>query len=299
MDIAGLLVFYQVVRCGSFAQAARHLNKPVSTVSRKVQMLEESLNMRLLHRTTRSIQLTDEGHAVWLEAEKMQQTADSVQAIALKQADVAQGTIKLTAPQSFVNWPLSDWLIEFKQRYPLVDIELLVGNRYLDLQQERIDFAFRQGPLTDSNLIAQKIIDVKYGLFATQAVLAKQAPNALTELDNFPCIGVNSGGFKLPWYLSDNGKQIKYIANAGFSVEDNDLVFKATCSGLGIGFLPIFKVEKTLLAEPLLPVLAAHWPDPVPLFLVYPSKQYLPEKNRVFIDFMKDKFTWLQQYSES
>lgn len=105
------------------------------------------------------------------------------------------------------------------------------------------------------------------------------------------------GGYKLHWYRCENGKQIKYTADASFSVEDNDLVFKVTCSGLGIGYLPIFKVQKTKLSKPLQPLLIKYWSEPVPLFLVYPSKQYLPEKNRVFIDFMKNKFIWLQQYS--
>jgi len=294
MDISTLIIFYHVARLGSFAEAARQLNMPVSTVSRKIQVLEKSLNVRLLHRTTRAIQLTEQGKAIWLEAEQLQDTSDRITAIASSNNNLAKGKIKITAPQGFVNWPLADWLIEFKQAQPDIDIQLVIGNRYLDLQQERIDFAFRQGPLNDSSLIAQKVIDIDYGLFAHSSLFsAKDKPNCLDGLSSFPLIGVNAGGHNIPWLLHHQGQDLKYTAQASFCVEDNDLVIKATFAGLGIGYLPIIK---TLTAdETLTPVLKAYWPTTTQLYMVYQSREYLAKKDQLFIAFMQQKFSALQQ----
>ncbi|MCP5076846.1 MAG: LysR family transcriptional regulator [Psychromonas sp.] len=293
MDISTLIIFYHVARLGSFAEASRQLNMPVSTVSRKIQLLEQSLNVRLLHRTTRAIQLTEQGKAIWLEAEQLQDSSDRITAIALSNNKTAKGKIKITAPQGFVNWPLADWLIEFKQEQPDIDIQLIIGNRYLDLQQERIDFAFRQGPLNDSSLIAQKVIDIDYGLFANSVLFSKkEKPSNLDDLSDFHLIGVNAEGHKIPWLLHHQGQDLKYTPQASFCVEDNDLVVKATFAGLGIGYLPILK---TLTADDALtPVLKAYWPKTTQLYMVYQSREYLAKKDQLFIAFMQQKFSSLQ-----
>ncbi len=294
MDITTLIIFYHVARLGSFAEASRQLNMPVSTVSRKIQLLEQNLNVRLLHRTTRAIQLTEQGKAIWLEAEQLQETSDRITAIALSNNSTAKGKIKVTAPQGFVNWPLADWLIEFKQAQPDIDIQLVIGNRYLDLQQERIDFAFRQGPLNDSSLIAQKVVDIDYGLFANKALFDNlDKPSSLDDLENFPLIGVNAEGYKIPWLLHHQGEDLKYTPQSNFCVEDNDLVIKATFAGIGIGYLPIIKtltVDDTVTA-----VLQDYWPKTTQLYMVYQSRDYLTKKDQLFIAFMNSKFRVLQQ----
>lgn len=296
MDISALLIFYHVARLGSFAEASRQLNMPVSTVSRKIQQLEQDLHLRLMNRTTRSIQLTEQGKAVWLEAEQLQDTRDRINAIALTNNNTAMGKIKITAPQSFVNKPLADWLIEFKKVQPNIDIQLIISNRYLDLQQARIDFAFRQGPLNDSSLIAQKVIDLEYGLFASPATFNQQPkPIKPDQLAQFPLIGVNAEGYKIAWLLHHQGEDVKYIPHASFCVEDNDLVCKATFAGLGIGYLPMIKTLEAQQSGLIVPVLKDYWPKPIPFFMVYQSRQYLPKKDQLFISFMKEKFISLQE----
>ncbi len=294
MDLNALLIFAKVAQCGSFAEASRQLNQPSSSVSRKVQLLEESLNTRLLHRTTRAIKLTDSGVAILAEAEQVQAAAERVKAITLSQSDTPQGRLRITAPQGFVNWPLGDWLIEFKQIYPQIEVDLITGNRFLDLQKEQLDFAFRQGPLPDSNLIAKKITDIRYGIFATPEFLSGipsiQSPQ---DLINLPAICVTAQGKQLPWLLQNEEQTLALKLHGVMKVEDTGLVQKATFAGIGLGYLPLLKIEEAITQGQLLPVLEEWWPDPVGFYLVYQSKDYLPAKDRLFLEFVQQRLTQL------
>ena len=294
MDTNSLILFYHVVRFGSFAEAARHLNTPVSTMSRKIQLLEDDLGARLLNRTTRSLQLTENGEAIWQKAEQMFLLSEDIVDIVHSQSKTPTGSIKMTAPQSFVNSPLADWLIEFKHQYPQITIELSVSNRLINLAEERVDFGFRQGPLNDSNLVAIKLVDLAYGLFAAPEFLAQHPSiTALEDLQNVSAISVNSQGYQLPWILKENKQTRPFKPNPAFSVEDNDLNVKATIQGLGVGYLPTYKIKREWEDGKLKPVLEQYWPDKVGFYMVYQSKRYLPEKDRIFIDFIKHNFQQL------
>ena len=289
MNINSLVIFYQVVRLGSFAEASRQLNMPISTVSRLVQQLEKDLNLRLLNRTTRSLQLTEHGTKVLKEAEGLQHSVERIQDIAFSQTPTPKGLIRMTAPQSFINWPLSDWMIEFKQRYPSIDLDLVAGNRLLDLQEERLDFAFRQGPLPDSSLIAKKLFELNYGIFSTVEVSEKYPLTTPEDLLSVPTIGISAHGKHLPWILKKQGKNFEAKHHATVYVEDLDLVIKMLQSGLGYGYVSEVKAQSLLEGKTLEPALKNWWPDAVGFYVVYQSKEYLPEKNRVFLEFIQEK----------
>lgn len=293
-DLNALLIFAEVVDAGSFVGAARNLDEPIATVSRKIRQLETALAARLLHRTTRAISLTDAGRQVYQEACRMRETAAAIRALTDAHRQEPQGRLRVTAPTSFANGMLGDWLIEYRLRYPGVDVDLLASNAMLDFQEHQLDFAIRAGKLRDSSLVARRISAARFGLFAAPQLLAGRPPIAgKADLDGCPCIAATFDGHALPWILRHDGVDETYQPNGALRAEDHGLLQRAALRGLGIAYLPLALVQDDVAHGRLVPVLEACWGPPYDLYLVYPARDHLSAKSRSFIDFISVKFAAL------
>ena len=162
MDLNTLLILNEVIRLKSFSKAAIVLDIPSSNVSRKIQALEQQLGLKLVQRSTRSVTATSEGSTVIKLAKGLFESNQQIQDWLLGQTNTPQGQLTITAPESFSQWPLSDWLLDFKQQYPHIDIELLSDSSNLSFDDYDLDFAFRFGQLQDSSLIAKVLAKVEF-----------------------------------------------------------------------------------------------------------------------------------------
>jgi DNA-binding transcriptional LysR family regulator len=287
LDLNALLIFAEVVEAGSFAGASRKLEQPTTNVSRKVQQLEKSLNARLLNRNTRSLSLTDTGEQVYKKAKLLHVAANEIRQLAAAHQEAPHGRLRVTAPTSFVNGIFGDWLIEFRLNHPQVSIDLLSSNAVLDFQEHKLDFAIRAGAMTDSSLIAYRIMSGTFGLFASpQLIAGRYEIRNVDALDLFPCLATTFDGHALPWMLRKGDQKVAYQPNGTMRAEDNDLLHRAAVSGVGIAYLPVAVVKGDLESGRLVPILQDLWAPPIDVYLVFPSKDHLDAKNRSFIQFI-------------
>ncbi len=281
MDLEAVCWFVDVVEQGSFAAAARRLKQPSSNVSRRVSALETEFGVPLLLRTTRSLALTPEGQAFLPLATQLRQERIQLESWADTLRSEPSGRLRITAPSSFARGPLTHWLIRYRAAYPKVDIELIHSNDYLDFQTHQLDFAFRQGPLPDSGLVAQRMFSIEYGVFASPARLA--AASDLTHPDQLTTLPIISPGARqqiLPWRFKH---QVWVPKGATMLFEDMEQCLQAAAAGHGFTYASRYEATPFLRSGELQETLIDHRPEPVGFYLVSPHRQYRSLKSETFL----------------
>ena len=287
-DISALPLFAKVVALNSFAEAARQLNVPTTTVSRKIQQLELELGAKLLNRSTRSLSLTELGQQVLPKAQLIADTVSELCTEAEEMANLPVGTLTITAPRALSQDLLAPMLAAFHRKYPTININLSSSNRFQDLTKQNIDFAFRLGPLHDSSLMALTLSPVKYVLGASKDFIAQYGkPAHPLELYQLPCIRNHVEGYFLPWRFAKDGEHVDISEKATLVCDDLNVTKELAINGAGIGYLPIslFRHEHH---QGKVEFLLDDWiPQDKSMLLVYPDKKHLPLKSQLFIEFMR------------
>lgn len=292
----GLTLFARVVRCGSFAEAARQLNLPTTTLSRRIQQLEESLGGRLLNRSTRSLSLTELGERVLPRAQLIEDTLEELKQDAEQLQQEPSGTLHISAPRSMSQHLLSPLLGEFCRNYPTIGLDLDTSNRYQDMARSRLDFAFRVGPLTDSNLIARSLSPIHYVLVASPELLSRLGPLTHPEqLVHWPCMQAHVDGYLLPWSFSSNGQQLVPQLNAFIRCDDMITLARLASEGAGIAYLPVSLVREELMQGRLVSLLEPWLEQRKELFIVYPERRYMAQKSKLFLGFIMEQQSWLSE----
>ena len=281
MDLQAICWFVEVVNRGSFIAAAKHLRLPSSNLSRRIAKLEQQLGCKLLLRSTRALALTDEGQDFLALAQELRTKTQKIDHWALSRAQVATGTLRITAPAGFAKWPLADWLIDYQRQFKQVKIELISSNQYLDFQQHQLDFAFRQGPLVDSSLIARLLFKIEYGVFVTPELLADIGPiNSLQDLQGKPLITTSASTNALPWAFAKSKYQIN---QSQLMFEDTSLCLKAAVAGLGISYLSWYEAGPLVEQGKLVSILEHLKPPAMGFYLMYSNREFKPKKNQEFL----------------
>jgi len=287
LDLEAVCWFIEVINQGSFIGAAKKLDQPSSNVSRRIARLEKQLGCKLLLRTTRSIALSNEGQEFLPIAQQLVKNQQDILSWAQSRQLEPTGTIKITAPGGFARWPLADWILLYKQRYPKVKITLISSNDYLDFQQHQLDFAFRQGPLTDSSLIAQPLFDITYGVFATPKLLAQlEDIIRLEDLYDKPVITTSAKGKALPWFMLKENISFKH---SELMFEDTALCLRAALESLGLVYLSYFEAADHVKSGELVNVLKQYWPKLVGFYLMSNNRLHKSKKNQVFLDLVNEQ----------
>ena len=174
LDFNDMSIFYHVAQQKSVAKASEILGIPRSTISRKLVQLEERLGVRLVQRTTRTLQLTDIGQTCFQYCSEMMGTLDDIEAaISLSQSEPA-GRLRLTAPNAFGEGVVGDLISDFAKAYPNIELDFHFTNERVDLVNELYDAAFRLGPLADSSYTARVMADGSLVLVASPKIFAKK-----------------------------------------------------------------------------------------------------------------------------
>lgn len=287
MDLNEMLVFTRVVQAGSFVGAARQLNMPKTTVSRRVSALEERLGARLLHRSTRKLRLTDVGQTFFGHAERVIAEAEEAELAVIRLQEVPRGLLRVTAPMNFGF--LNASLATFLQTYCEVQLELVCTDRVVDLISEGFDVGLRAGPLADSSLMARRVGTLQSYLVASPAFLehhgAPQDPEALAHLDAVVfSAGIGSTG---TWRLRRHDEELTVSPRTRFRVNDFDFLDEAVLSAFGIALMPSFRCEPHLHAGRLVRLLP-DWSSPdLPVHAVYPTRRHLSPKVKALLDHLQ------------
>ena len=285
-DLNALIVFAKVAESMSFSEAARRLRMPVSTVSRKIADLEESLGVRLLERSTRRLRLTDIGAEVLREAQRGAEISDAVDSIVSDQLTAVRGLLRLSAPPSIADSFLSPIISAFRASYPDIRIHVLVTDRYVDHIAEGIDLVFRAGELKDSSLVAKAVLSYRRRLVASPGYLSDRgAPKRPEELLEHRLLAFSFLATEKSWTFWKGGqsKTIQFLPD--LAMNDYAGLAEALVSGNGIGDLPPI-VRPELLQTGRLVEIMQDWKLGVePLSMVHLGNRHIPRPVRLFKEF--------------
>jgi LysR family transcriptional regulator, regulator for bpeEF and oprC len=288
-DLNAIIVFLEIADRGGFVAAARSLNLPKSTVSLKINELEQRLGVRLLHRTTRRVSLTEEGRLYYEHCLPMLDALhDANDAIASLQG-TPQGILRVTAPPLFVQSVIAPNLPEFLRAYPNLRVILNAANERKELVKDNYDVAIRVGNLEDSTLIMKRLSARCLKLFASSAYLtASGQPEAIADLRTHTLLGMAQTQSELSWTLqNDQQETVTFRFRPRLLSNDIIPIHQAVIAGLGLGLLPEFLFRLELKRHEVVNVLPQWSSLPVPINAIYPSRKYVPQKVKVFLEFLE------------
>jgi DNA-binding transcriptional LysR family regulator len=293
MDLHQLRSFVTVVEQGSFAGAARQLALDPSAITRAVAALETSLDVRLLQRTTRRLALTDAGAAFLERVQPLVAELDRAAEDARSAASEVRGTVRVTASVAFGQAVLVPLLPALHRAHPKLEIELVLTDAVLDIVAERIDVALRMGPAVDSSLVGSKLMPVRHRVVASAGYLKSHGrPRSPQDLARCDCLRFTFPGYRTQWQFRDRAGEVQTVPVAGWLVTSTALALhRAALDGLGPALLPDWLVGADLAAGRLVDVFPQHDVTATGFdgaaWLLHPSREHVPRRVRVFIDFVK------------
>lgn len=287
-NLNDLHFFAQAVDSGGFAAAARRLGCPKSTVSKRVAMLEETLGVQLIHRTSRSFTLTDVGRDVYDHARAVMIEAEAAEAAVHRRLAEPSGTVRITASVPIAQFQLADRLPALARQFPKLRIQLHVTDRFVDLVQEGFDIAIRShfAALPDSDLVQRRMLNEAITLVAAPSYIAQrgmpQAPEMLSGHD-----GLMTTMTMKSWQLRDAGGSIAQAApQPVFYADESVSLLKAAEQGLGIVCLPETFSAQAISEGRLVRVLPAWTAGHVSTTILTPHRRGQLPAVRAVIDFL-------------
>ena len=295
MNTRDLDTFLQVVRHGNFAAVAREQGVDPSSVSRAIAALEAELGTRLLSRNTRHLSLTESGSVFFERIAPALEELSLARIEALDATHEVRGRLKLTVSNAFGVRRLSPILPAFCEAYPALELDLLLTESPVDLIAERVDVAIRVSNLKDSSLVAVPLVPVQYHVVASPAWLAKQGKQTLVPADmrTIPCLSFALLGFRDHWQFrpTQGGDPVDILVRPRMVATNALLLRESALRGLGPTLLADWMVGDDLRSGELVdlfPDWVASTPNsPRTAWAVYPSRTHVPQKVRVFIEFIR------------
>lgn len=286
--LASLRAFVNVVEMGSFAEAGRKLRLSRSAISKYVGDLERELGVQLLNRTTRQASPTETGQTYYERALTVLADLDAADQVATQAQATPRGLLRVNAPMSFGTIMLGPMIADFMERYPDLQIQLVLGDEQVDPVQEGLDVTLRIADLEPSSLIARKLSDIDRVICASPGYFKKHGkPSLPADLRQHECLTYGFLSTGNQWKLTGPDGQDHWIAPKWSLCANNAEVLRdAAVKGRGIAVLPVFLAEKELESGALVTVLDAFKPPHLALYAIYPPTRHLSVKVRLFIDFL-------------
>ncbi len=284
-----LEIFARVVGAGSMSAAGRELGLSPAVVSKRLRRLEDRLGTRLLQRTTRQIALTEAGQGFYERVVAILAGVEEAEAFVARRSAVARGTLKVSAPTSFGRMHIAPNLGAFMRENDDLNVNLLLSDDLVDIVGEGFDVAIRIAELEDSSLVARKLAPVRRILCSTPSYLAEHgSPSSLEELQDHNCLTHQVSD---TWRLSGPDGVISFRPKGNLSTNSSEVVREATRAGLGVALRSTWDIGQELASGQLVQVLPEYESSTdVAIHAIYPSRQFLPAKVRVFIDYLANLF---------
>jgi len=287
-----MAIFIAIIQKGSITQAAKHLGISLAVCSKRLLNLEARLKVKLLYRTTRRQELTDEGTVYYEHCLEIQKAIESVEENIADMQQIVQGVLRVTVPASFGRKHISPIVSQFMKRYPKIKLQLMMTDQHIDIIENRIDMAVRVGPLTDSSLIATLLASSHRVLCASPEYIQRMGkPEKPNDLSTHQCIIMSSlGGLHESWNLKEGNNYIQVSVNGVITTNNGEAIRDAALGGLGIANKSVWDIYEHIQNGEL-QVLLEDYPLPkANIYAVYHKNQFLTAKVRVWIDFLKEHF---------
>jgi DNA-binding transcriptional LysR family regulator len=275
-----------VVEAGSLSAAARRLNTPLTTVSRKVSELETHLKTRLLNRSSRRIGLTDAGRAYVAACKRILEELGEAERAASGEYSAPRGDLFITAPVVFGRLHVLPIVIEFLRAYPDIDIRLGLADRIVNILEEPVDLAVRIGHLPDSSLVARRVGAIRRVICASPSYLAARGtPKIPGDLAAHDCITFEGMTAPEAWTFPAGKSEAAVAIRSRLVVSTAEAAVDAAMAGLGITRVLSYQAAGALREGALVLALEDFEPPPLPVNLVHVGQRLLPLKLRAFLDF--------------
>lgn len=287
-----LQTFVAVVEAGSFSAAAVRLDRAKSAVSRQVAALETHLGVQLLNRTTRRLSLTEAGREFHERAQRILADLEEAELSVAVEQTALRGRLRLAAPLSFGVQHLAPALAEFLTLHPELVLDLDLDDRRINLVEEGFDLALRIGELADSSLVARPLAPVRMLLCASPEYLRRHGtPRTPADLAFHAGLVYGNVPEAQQWrFLDAAGKAHSVKVPARLRANNGDVLVRAAVDGLGVVVSPTFIAHRALAAGELVPLLPDYQAPGTSAYAVYPSRRHLPQRVRVLIDFLAQRF---------
>lgn len=290
-QVQAMQIYIRVAELSSFTQAANSMGLPKGSISQAVQRLEGELGTRLLHRTTRTVQMTQDGQAFYERCKDLLGDLDELKAMFAGSPATLSGRLRVDLPSSTARNIVVPQLPAFLREHPGLQLELSSTDRRVDVVSEGFDCVLRVGVLADLNLIARPLGHFGMVNCASRNYLKRhRKPKNLADLASHqlvhyvPTLGGKSAGFE---YQDEHGGATRFINMPGVLTVNNSDAYMAAClAGLGIIQVPEVAVRDHLATGNLVALLPHHRAAPMPVSLLYANRRQLPQRVQAFM-------TWL------
>jgi DNA-binding transcriptional LysR family regulator len=289
--LEAMSIVLRTVEKGSLTGAAKSLNMPLPTLSRKVSELEAYLGTKLLQRSTRRLTLTDAGQDYVASVKRIMEQIEEVERAASSEYTTPRGELVLTAPLLFGQMYMLPIVTDFLATYPDINVRLLLSDRNLHLYDDHVDMAVRLGELPDSSMIATRVGTMDTVVCASPDLLAAHGtPRHPKDLQTLPCV-VFAGPSSAIWTFRDSAGDREFGVDIlpRLSVTAAEAAVQAALRRTGVTRVFRYHCSADLQSGNLVQILREYDVAPIPVHLVHAARGQLPLKMRVFLDFAADK----------
>lgn len=287
--ISDLDIFARVARTGNMSLAGREMGLSPAVVSKRISLLEERLGARLFQRTTRQLTLTETGEGYFKRVIDILSLVDEAEDYVYRRNTTPRGVLKISAPTSFTRLHIAPRIPDFVAKYPLIEIDMQLTDHFADIIREGFDLAIRIGELEDSSLVARKLGSETRMMCASPKYLKTHGtPKTLADLESHNCL---VAGAQDAWRLEGPDGPLELRVTGTIRSNSADFVREALLNGLGIALRATWDVGQELERGELIPVLPEYsGTTRNAIYAVYPSREFLPAKVNLFIEYLADIF---------
>jgi DNA-binding transcriptional LysR family regulator len=283
-DLDNILVFVNVAQYESISRAARSLGMPISTVSRRLSVLESQLGATLLRRTTRRVSLTAQGREYFNQCQEPLTLLRDAEHVLTQAQKKPEGLLRISVPVILGQEPFLEFLSGFLKAHARIRVDLFITNVFLDLVAENVDVAIRFGELHDSSVVATRIgKTVRYVVAAPQYLKNRPLPAEPADLEQHDCAMLNAKNNEADWDLIGGRRKARVHVSGPIASRDFASVSAFVYRGHGVGLLPSTSCDAAIADGRLVRLLPKWTSPPIPVFAVYPSRKFLPFRLTTFL----------------
>lgn len=288
-NLNALLVFTKVAETCSFTVAAHRLGLTSSAVSKSIARLEEELGVKLLHRSTRLVSLTDEGASFFERCRSILAEVDEAESAITQNNTTPKGVLSVQMPVALGRKLIAPKLLSFTQQYPELVLNVEMSDRLVDLQYEGMDAVVHVGPVTDTRVSVKKLCNLRFAAFASPDYLAKHGvPNTPGDLDKHHCMAylLPRTGQHRPWLFSKNGQIFEQSVVGALNINNAESLLEAAIAGGGITMISHFIAADAWRSGQLTRILSDYVVEGPEVSVLYQARHNIPAKVKAFIDFL-------------
>ncbi|HFZ8993076.1 TPA: LysR family transcriptional regulator [Citrobacter freundii] len=284
-----LNTFVQVAEKGSFAAAAVNEGVTPAILGRRLDALEKRLGVKLVHRSTRGLKLTDAGERLLERAKIVLHEFDEIEGDISNSNQAVNGQLSVSAPASFGRRHIAPHIYAFKQRYPELNLNFNFTDTVIDLVNDGFDMGIRIGEVLDPTYVAIKLFPNRRVVCGTPEYFARYGMlHSLDDLAKHNCLAFSmQGGQQRGWTFQNQGRQVAIKVRGDLACNDGELLLWWVKQGLGIGWRSTWEIHGELQRGELITALDEYALPAYNIQAVFPQQRYLPAKVRLFIDYLK------------